>query len=308
MSQLIQFMHPGSERPMPKQGDLDWNHDEHGRVFMVGSGRDASAHNATANEALHFWGEWEARASVQPLRKLGKSLPSAVVRPLHSPCPTGGRPHNTDPFVFGPHFLYSCCKQVRGSGPTYLRELARGDVVLFGSQVDARFVLDTVFVVAGSQLYPAARAADALRDRVHATVLEAVLEPIQHPYRQPTVGRAAPPRNRAAPDEEFTERDEATCNAPPTCGAPGVEYRLYEGATPTNPVNGMFSFVPARRASEGAFARPALSGVGTNDALRMGSRRIALERPLTDYWHLICDQLRKQGFVLAVDLQYPPSM
>jgi hypothetical protein len=38
------------------------------------------------------------------------------------------------------------------------------------------------------------------------------------------------------------------------------------------------------------------------------AKRIALEQPLADVWHQICDQLRKQGFVLAVDLQYPPSM
>lgn len=63
MRRLIQFTYPGVERSVPAHGNLDWNHEGHARTFMLGHGRDASAPNATANEALHFWGEWEARGS-----------------------------------------------------------------------------------------------------------------------------------------------------------------------------------------------------------------------------------------------------
>jgi hypothetical protein len=55
---------------------------------------------------------------------------------------------NTDPFVFGDRFLYTCCKQrLRSGRPTQLRYLPHGSLVLFGSHISGGFGLDTVFVV-----------------------------------------------------------------------------------------------------------------------------------------------------------------
>lgn len=56
---------------------------------------------------------------------------------------------NTDPFVFGDRFLYTCCKQRLRSGvPTQLRFLEPASLIPFGSHVHGQFALDTVFVVA----------------------------------------------------------------------------------------------------------------------------------------------------------------
>jgi len=51
---------------------------------------------------------------------------------------------NTDPFVFGGEFRYSWCLQPSRRS---LRDLDMGSVILFGSRVNWKFVLDTVFVL-----------------------------------------------------------------------------------------------------------------------------------------------------------------
>ena len=58
---------------------------------------------------------------------------------------------NTDPFVFGESFLYTCCQQFKNNRPTQLRYLAPGSVILFGSHRGGRFLLDTVFVTRRSR-------------------------------------------------------------------------------------------------------------------------------------------------------------
>ena len=58
---------------------------------------------------------------------------------------------NTDPYVFGKEFLYSCCKQIKKGKTTDLQELQAGDMIIFysrkkeGNGFCCR--VDTVFVV-----------------------------------------------------------------------------------------------------------------------------------------------------------------
>jgi hypothetical protein len=76
---------------------------------------------------------------------------------------SGNEPHcqNTDPYVFGSCFKYFNCKQIRHRNnarkedegvATKLAQLDPGSIILFGSTrgtgQDARFLLDTVFVIA----------------------------------------------------------------------------------------------------------------------------------------------------------------
>ncbi len=68
-------------------------------------------------------------------------------RPFWQVPKDGGWRQNTDPLVFGDHFLYSNCRQ-RQNGK--MRDLAHGSLVLFGSKLGGQFVLDTLFVVDGS--------------------------------------------------------------------------------------------------------------------------------------------------------------
>lgn len=58
---------------------------------------------------------------------------------------------NTDPYVFGKTFLYSCCKQIKKRQATDLQRLQPGDMIIFYSRKKEedgfRCRIDTVFVV-----------------------------------------------------------------------------------------------------------------------------------------------------------------
>lgn len=122
---------------------------------------DGSTHSGE----LFAWGEWEAQSEL--LRPLGGSradgYPQHLWRAYYT-VPVDGRYdglRNTDPFIFGSRFLYSNCQQPSRPG---LRSLGRGSVIAFGSYKTRQWVLDTVFVVAGSVPYTASQADRELED------------------------------------------------------------------------------------------------------------------------------------------------
>ncbi len=88
------------------------------------------------------------------------------------------------------------------------------------------------------------------------------------------------------------------------------ELRLYRGATPDQPVDGMFSFVPCLHASDGqqGFPRPAirLSGL-VNPELKMGSKRTVLGTAARTHelWSEVVAQVRDQGLALGTRLELP---
>jgi hypothetical protein len=293
---LIQFMHPGGERSA--SSNLAWNHGRHARTFLVAHGVD----DRDESGELCFWGEWEARVEIE--KSFASEIvsgPRKLLRPRHSLCPRDGTPQNTDPFVFGDQFLYSCCKQVRRDGrATQLRELGRGDILLFGSQVDGRFVLDTVFVVARSRIYDPRTAAET------ASLGSETVEPVFQPIQRATGGRPdAPHACTRGCARSWDDQEEDAC-IQPLHAATVTPFRLYEGATVSNPIDGMYSFVPAKwtRDAPHGFARPTLSLPNLRHALNINYADITEQRVSMD-WHSIVDELRGQGFALAVKLALP---
>ncbi len=263
MARLIQFMHPGGEPLLPASGDRPWNDGMHVRCFLQAFGAairvvGSDATIATTNEYV-FWGEWEGPARIERIQGNDQRLPTMRVFPKPAQCPNSGQPQNTDPFVFGKTFLYSCCKQVRRDGqPTYLRDLDRGDVILFGSRHQKRFVLDTVFVVRDSRLYDPRNAVRDLAGFVTDAFVEATLRPLEL-WHDSGRFRAGAEAAVTSSEGEWTEDDERT--AVGSCGSRrALKYRLYWGATPEQPVSGMFSFVPTMAFAEAphGFARPTL--------------------------------------------------
>lgn len=150
---LVQFPHPGGEHTMPASGRRSWKLDSemHASTFLQSPGtyrRDAAAKDQCGEVA--FWGEWEGAvdlvSGVEPLpegpRWLCRPDPGAA-----PPASDDGTPaQNTDPYAWGDAIRYTFCRQP-GNGK--LRRLGRGSVILFGSTLGDRFVLDTVLVVAG---------------------------------------------------------------------------------------------------------------------------------------------------------------
>jgi hypothetical protein len=170
--------------------------------------------------------------------------------------------------------LYSNCRQTVSEGrPNSMQRLTRGSVVCFGSTIEGEFCVDTVFVVAGTEPWVPAEVEDLDVDRA---------------FKACTGGSIV-------------------------TGKKGADWRLtlYRGATLDDPVEGMFSFVPARRADAGdaRFARPPVRLPGmvnpANWRSTWGSKRPLPIGTLRDSWEAVRHQVLAANLLLAVWLQTP---
>ena len=173
--------------------------------------------------------------------------------------------------------LYSNCKQTLGPAnrPTSLQRLTRGSVICFGSAIDGEFCANTVLAVASATPWTPADA---------------------------TIGRRA-------------GRAFAACTAESLASGDGSYARtrlmLYQGATIKDPVDGMYSFVPALPASGEypRFARPPvrlpclINPASTQSAY--GCNRPRPAQVVHDAWEAIRQQVLTAGLVLAVQLDTP---
>jgi hypothetical protein len=277
---FVQFMHPGGEHVPDRDGLKGWNTGPHRRKFLTAPGRYLEA-GATRSDELVFWGEWEPQ--------------SRVIRTYHDPMPGGPRclfePYytppaswhttrmqNTDPFVFGDQFQYTGCLQHTKRGATQLRYLDRGSIILFGSCRDKRdFVIDTVFVV------------DRWIDHNQAN------------QRSPEVRRAV-----------SSTYGEVTLDPWYAGDVPAERsHRLYFGATPETPVDGMFSFFPCltAHAAEHGFARPVIRiDRRITPHLLQGKKLTSLVdlEGAGGLWAEVARQVEQQDLKLGVHADLPP--
>ncbi len=145
---FVQFPHPGPEHE-PDRGDMKcWNTRDHRRKFVVSPGRyldnDVQVHECD----LTCWCEWEPPSEV--VTRIAQPLgldPGYIYRPFWYEPEPGRWLQNTDPFVFGECFYYTACRQHHSGRPTKFQQLAPGSLILFGSSLHGRFVLNTAFVV-----------------------------------------------------------------------------------------------------------------------------------------------------------------
>src|SRR5262245_14107376 len=147
---FVQFIHPGGEH-RPDSGALKrWNRESHKRKFLRNPGRYVTYGNIQEGHVA-FWGEWEPESRV--VKEIFHPIPKGpryIYEPFYLVPASYRGLQNTDPFVFGERFYYTGCQQRTRNGPTQLRYLSRGSVILFGSCLDkSKFVLDTLFVVDG---------------------------------------------------------------------------------------------------------------------------------------------------------------
>jgi hypothetical protein len=279
---FVQFMHPGGEHG-PDRGSLKtWNVGDHQRKFLRVRGESLAAAGAAArSQELVFWGEWEPESDVEPIAAPVPMGPHWLHRPFYVR-PTAFRREdkmlqNTDPFVYGDRFLYTLCRQWRNTrgvyGPTFLRDLDVGSLILFGSHKRGEFVLDTVFVVGASALHDA----ESWEDELVNTVPDAYPDVTLRPTRE---------------------------------WGGGEELRLYLGATADDRVDGMFSFVPcmpARDAPSG-FARPSIRlDHLITPALKMGAkgtRNLSAEK-MRSVWSSVVEQVLERGLELGTRFEVP---
>ncbi len=132
--------------------------------------------------------------------------------------------HNTDPFIFVKHFLYSNCRQANSIG---LWSLDRRSVIAFGNgetiHGKRKWVLDTVLVVHDFVEYDMHDARTALKNWASDTFLNVTGGPLS----------------------DYPDNTAPSGACAPKCAPTSPQLRLYRGATPNEPVHGMFSFFPA---------------------------------------------------------------
>lgn len=271
---FVQFPHPGDEH-RPQTDQMPWNTGDHRRKFLAGPGRYVDAGDRVEEAELVFWGEWEPPSVLERRWRPSGRLPRALHRPYWAE-PAGRAPRqNTDPWVFGDHMIYSCCKQVIGleRRPTSMQRLTRGSVICFGSTIDGEFCVDTVFVVASAEPWVPADIADLDVDEA---------------FRVCTAGSIA------ATDEDAH-----------------ASFTLYRAATFDQPVHGMYSFVPARLADseDPRFPRPAVTSPLINPASSRavwGSKRHLPIGRAREEWESVRRQVLDANLLLGVGLETPP--
>jgi hypothetical protein len=252
---------------------MAWNRRDHARKFLRAEA-EYLLDGRVERGQIGFWGEWEPQSRV-----VGEFLdaPPGFPRWLHEPYWEVPRHtlglQNTDPLVFGDHFLYTNCRQARNRK---LRELAPGSLIVFGSKLGGEFVLDTVFVVgeARERFTRSSTRRVTADEWIHAVVLDPLARSKDHQ---------------------------------------GDEFRFYRGAPYQGASDALFSFVPCRpyRADGWAFPRPVLRlPTGRiSPGLAMGARATdATSAQVGELWTEIVSQVLGAGLALGVRLEPPPRV
>jgi len=280
---FVQFLHPGGEAPVPPSGNVPWNTDNHGRKFLRTRGDYLPGIGTEPVRAavLGVWGEWEAQTNASPLAQRVPGGPTWIHEPYYDSSVEGWR-QNTDPFIFGEHFHYTGCRQhvkpknARVRVPTQLAKLRRGSVIVFGSARSRQFIIDTVFVVGDEMIDHSSQNYERLLDGR-----------ISQAYREVTI-------------------DSWYSGQPPA----SQTHRLYFGATPERPIDGMFSFVPCARLGErpSGFARPRIEMGQVTQNKAMGFKLTILDstRDAALLWRRVIEQVLDAGLAIGVRIELPP--
>lgn len=256
---------------MPSAGWRQWKLDgeKHGRTFLRSSATFRHEHAGQDEHGdVAFWGEWEGAARLVTELAFVPPCP----RWLCLPEPDAAHPpsdRGIPPQNTDPFVWGDAIRYTycRQKKNGRLRRLGRGSLILFGSSLRKQFVLDTVLVVAGWAEHRMPEDLDGLTDEEH---MRATIEPM-YGY-----------------------------------GAAKRSYRLYFGATPAEPVDGMFSFVPCRPVSDGkvGFARPVIELDGLINPNRR-QQAAMLDVPgegIPGVWKTVVDVIGAEGLALATRL------
>ena len=205
---FVQFPHPGGEHWPDRSGAKPWNtyDSNHARKFMQLRGSWTAEDGGVHSGELWAWGEWEAQSEL--VRDLdssgGPGLPRHLWRPYYV-VPPGGYERLHNTDPFIFGERFLYSNCLQPKRPG-LRRLGRGSVIAFGSK-KGDWVLDTVLVVADFIDYAVPEARIVLADSTPEAFLNATAGPLADNG-----------------EEEML--------------------RLYRGATPDDPFDGMFSFLP----------------------------------------------------------------
>ena len=128
---FVQLSHPQWEHEPDPGPEKPWHQQKYGhrRKFLLLQGQWIEENGHRRAGQLHAWGEWEAESELVATlnRPDGDSpYPRWLWRPFYVPKASYDGLHNTDPFIFGPRFLYSNCFQPSRPGLRQLDETMQG--------------------------------------------------------------------------------------------------------------------------------------------------------------------------------------
>ena len=321
MFKVIQFPHPGEEHGADKKSKThkSWNKGKHRRKFLLSKGNYVERDKLKRGDLI-FWGEWEPPSKVEKLDNKDNVLfPTWLHKPyLPDPIPEQSnsetdfscntfnkkQPYfqNTDPCVFGENFIYFNCRQhkkesnikrnIKGRTKTKertetkLTKLEPGSLILFGSTKGSKkgafFMLDTVFVIAGSIDYNTNNVKKSIKNFQSKGVSQDYID---------AVFKMAFPRSKGS-----------------------LELRLYLGATYEKPVEGMYSFSPSKiyKNEKSGFKRMELRNSDIN--CLTDSTRLRLKysdknsQQVKEIWEKIKKLSRKKGLVEGVSFEWPEKV
>ena len=275
---FVQFLHPGGEHTPDRnnQQHINWNQDAHQRKFIQNPGTYLEKDHQK-NSDLIFWGEWEPQSDVlEKLKSERKGEPKYLYQPYFSIPQHNQFLQNTDPFIFGDNFYYVCCQQATKLGFTQLRFLKSGSVILFGSCLNNKFILDTVFVV----------------DRYYEIEsLKQISQYVSDTY------------------VDVTLRHILSCvSSNPNNCIDNQNFRLYVGATFDNPKNEMFSFFPclpySAKTNKG-FARPIIEIPNVISNSLNQKYKLTRDRNIQQLWRQVKNQVEQANLKLGVHTELP---
>ncbi len=217
---VVQFPHPGGEHNLGSVRRQSWNTASHRRKFLQSYGRCVADDGSLSEGDLVFWGEWEAPSYVIERWEQKDPLPRFLHRPVWERPTAKGTRQNTDPWVFGDSFKFSNCKQL-----TPKRNRSALQSLTPGSIILFGSTIGDEFVI---------DTVFVVKDCCRFS-----------------------PRDTPESDEAFRI---CTVESLLTSGSADDPLTLYRGATYETPINGMYSFVPCRRANAEhvRFQRPAI--------------------------------------------------
>ena len=295
MSSIIQFPHPGCEHN-DKTG-INWNTGNHKRKFLKENGSYLTALSTKPiKDVVYFWGEWEAPSTVKTIPDNKSPLPRSIFEPYYT-LPVPKNAANTDPFVFGNQFHYCICKQGHYRS---LRDLKKGDMILFGSNLKGHFVLDTVFVIkdwCDYEIDDLHTIKEQYNDTFYYSSLEPILNVNQVEAKVITIdtknGHCLP-----------CNGDDKTDNNP----VKDIKtYRIYNALMfEDKEVNGIFSYVPCLPNPTGkkGFERPSISFNTVSQNLNQGIKIIKGEN-INKAWHEITAEILNKGLSLLIKTDLP---
>jgi len=288
MPRIIQFLHTAVEaEPNKNESIIHWNNNkDHRRKFILSEGKYVKDNNEE-NSDLVFWGEWEAQSKVENLKSTKEHLPKYLNLPYLDPS-VSERTHNTDPYVFGQNFRYIVCKQ---GFSKILRNLEPFSLILFGSCINKKFCLDTVFLVSEEiQKYDLNNIEDIFKSKnqyYYASV---------NPLYDDTNCNS----NVNNEDSCKIEADE--------------EYSFYKGVNfdEKDKYEGIYSFVPCRRydAENGfKFKQPEINldfiSEKQTQGLNACNRSNFSKEEIINYWNKIVKQIEQVGLLKGTKFKTP---